>query len=304
MADDVKVLPDTNEARTADPEVPNFGTNYVETGLHLLADFDAGLLSVSAGAALHSFNGDLYYATNINRRTGQRRLSIPSGTTGVYYDFEARSLVMGDPGEPALQIGSVDASGETVDETINRTRDVAIGDAEVDRVTGGDGDFNSVNTGDATIGNADTVSGGPIGDTDEIVPFDPIPVTAEGATFSTNSTSYVRASPVVAGYVVFDTPPTNTTLKMRFAGDVDVNPADIRFGLGDQNGNFGGSYGGGGATASAEVAGYTGRSPQPTDWFDVDDNTRGQPLVKVKQPDGNDVFVRSMMVQFGYEVNG
>jgi hypothetical protein len=146
MADDVKVLPDTNEARTADPEVPDFGTNYVETGLHLLADFDAGLLSVSAGAALHSFNGDLYYATNINRRTGQRRLSIPSGTTGVYYDFEARSLVMGDPGEPALQIGSVDASGETVDETINRTRDVAIGDANVETVSGGDGDFDSVNT--------------------------------------------------------------------------------------------------------------------------------------------------------------
>jgi hypothetical protein len=165
-------------------------------------------------------------------------------------------------------------------------------------------DVDSVNTGDATIGNADTVSGGPIGDTDEIVPFDPIPAKAEGSTFSTNSTSYVRASLAVTGFVVFDTPPTNATLKMRFAGDVDVNPADIRFGLGNQNGNFAGAYGDGGTTTSAEITGYSDRSPQPTDWFDVDDNARGQPLVEVKQPDGNDVFVRSMMVQFGYEVNG
>jgi hypothetical protein len=96
--------------------------------LHLLGDFDAGLLSVSAGAALHSFDGDLYYATNINRRTGDSRLSIPAGTSAVWYDFDAREIVVGsDPGEPSLQIGTVDASAETVDESVNRTRDVAFG---------------------------------------------------------------------------------------------------------------------------------------------------------------------------------
>jgi len=174
-------------------------------------------------------------------------------------------------------------------------------------VTGGDVNdpvVNSVTTDALGIGSASQVTGGPVGDVGEIIPGPTIPVKAGGNTFSTNSTTYVVASEADFGFVVFGLPPTNANLKMRFAGDVDVEPADIKFGLGDQSQNFDGSYGDAATTTSAEVTAYSGRSPQPTAWFDVDDNARGQPLVKVKQPDGNDVFIRSMMVQFGYEVSG
>jgi hypothetical protein len=158
----------------------------------------------------------------------------------------------------------------------------------------------SVKAESAKVGDSTAVTAGPLGDAGDVIPITTAYMESDSGTFSTNSTTYVNI-PTNGGYIVIP-PITNGQAKMRFSADVDVSSAEFKFGLANQTNKFGTDFGLGGQTTSVEIQYDNDRQPNATEWFDIPDDSRGVPLVKVRQPDGNDVFTRALMIQFGYEV--
>lgn len=115
--DNIQALDNTHGQRRKFDHIPNRGDDWVLKGAKLVPDWGDGDLFVGRALLCIAHNGTIYWV----EMDGRGGLSIPSGTSGVYYDVANESVVVGSaPSEPTLKIGSVDASAQTTDETVNR----------------------------------------------------------------------------------------------------------------------------------------------------------------------------------------
>lgn len=121
MSDPVLSFPNTNGARRGLENVPDRGDDYVLEGLTQSADWESSTLTVRHGELLIVDSGTCYWA-----RPNKVRLDIPSGSSSVYYNVDPSTdtgtviIQSSDPGQPFLKIGTVDASAQTTDDSINR----------------------------------------------------------------------------------------------------------------------------------------------------------------------------------------
>lgn len=116
MAAQIVSLPNETGTRRAHEHIPVRGDDWVLEGCRLVADFAAGTLKVTNGELLIADSGTLYWV----KTPTTSGLSIPGGTSSVYYVVDTSGprptgsvQVGGSPSQPSLELGTVDASGET-----------------------------------------------------------------------------------------------------------------------------------------------------------------------------------------------
>lgn len=122
MADQIVSLPNETGTRRAHENIPDRGDDWVLSGCNFVADFATSELKVTRGELLIADSGTLYWV----KRGTTTGLSFGGGTSSVYYVIDTSGStptgsvqVGGSPSQPYLELGTVDASGQTTS-TSNR----------------------------------------------------------------------------------------------------------------------------------------------------------------------------------------
>lgn len=302
-SDSVITLPDTNDARVANPKATVHRDDFVETGCQFTVDYD-GLECVVDRGVIHYAYAGTYYRVEVGTLTPSNELDLTDGAINdIYYDFGNVQLVAttgSAPAEPSMKIGSVDTTNDTFDDTLNRVPSVDRGAVNLSGpVDAGGNDINNVGA-LSTVDLVDTDDGQTwetlreLGyETGDRVSFMTSLFSGEA---STSSTSFVF--PYNSDRRFTPTPSLPTGAEARIHVEYGGTDATARLAEVDMFGNQKGGF------VNSEVSTTDNPGFDVSDWVSIDSL---DPLtvgfgVELKSNDGSSQFMRQTSIEFGVQL--